>query len=148
MDMQTWKNVMEILLSYCQIKTNIVDEIMLRDLCVECKFVISFWATHELILNIYIMSRFFWSVNERTRFFNPLLTLHMPNVNCNGLYDLKDCKIEINPQQPHIPCGWTSRNTWKPCTKEWRHITMDLFWAPLGSTLKYLCYNCFKMWCI
>jgi hypothetical protein len=45
--------------SYCQIKTNIVDEIMLRDSCVECKFVISFWATHELIFDIYIMSCFF-----------------------------------------------------------------------------------------
>ncbi len=70
--------------SYFQIKTNIVDEIMLRDLCVECKFVISFWATHELILDIYIMSCFFLSVNERTHFFNPLLTLHMPNIIGHG----------------------------------------------------------------
>lgn len=100
---------------------------------------------------------FLSSVNERTHFLTPywpctcptsLDMTRLPIVDCNGLYDLKDCKIEINSQQPHIPCGWTSCNTWKPCTKEWKHIKMDLFWALLGSTLEYLCYNSFKMWCI
>jgi hypothetical protein len=63
---------MEILWSYCQIKTNMVDEIMLRDSCVECKFVISFWATHELILDMYIMSCFFQVLMKELIFWPPI----------------------------------------------------------------------------
>jgi hypothetical protein len=62
------------------------------------------------------------------------------------LYDLKDCKIEINSQltptylvdEPHVIHG--NHAQMSESTLKWTYF--GHFW---GSTLKYPCYNSFKM---
>jgi len=67
--------------SYCSIKTNIVDENNVEGFYVWNANLLVHFGQHMNWYLTYIYDvMFLSSVNERTHFFDPLLTLHMPNI--------------------------------------------------------------------